>query len=336
MLSSFPNKNKSIQKSGKSINEAIDAALKELNVTRENAEIEVISEGSKGFLGIGAKDAVVKVTAKGAGGVKKEQRAAEKKQQPAPKKVDAPKKAEKKVVKKQTKSAEGTPESKAESFLNDLFAAMNVDISVAVEMEAPDTMNINLSGDNMGIVIGKRGDTLDGIQYLTSLVVNRGSDEEYIRVTIDTENYREKRTAALEALAKRIAAKVSRTGRKFTLEPMNPYERRVIHSNLQGYEGITTYSVGREPYRKVVIAPENARYDRRDNRRRRGGAKPAAPRGERPEKRPADSAKKVGSYKTTYKADFKATPHKAEYKSYEEYLAAQHGEIVPPMGKEEE
>ena len=108
----------------------------------------------------------------------------------------------------------------------------------------------------MGIVIGKRGDTLDSLQYLTSLVVNRAS-EGYIKISIDTENYREKRSEALEALAQRLAAKVARTGKKFTLEPMNPYERRIIHSSLQDNEDVTTYSIGQEPYRKVVIAPKN-------------------------------------------------------------------------------
>lgn len=110
----------------------------------------------------------------------------------------------------------------------------------------------------MGIVIGKRGDTLDSLQYLTSLVVNQRSDD-YIKVSIDTENYREKRAEALLALSTRLADKVTKTGKKFTLEPMNPYERRIIHSNLQDSETVTTYSVGSEPYRKVVIAPKNAK-----------------------------------------------------------------------------
>ncbi|MCD8391401.1 MAG: protein jag, partial [Firmicutes bacterium] len=251
-----------------------------------------------------------------------------------PKKQPEKKLPEKKVTRKITKADINTPCGKAEDFLNELFAAMNVDIEVNAELEEPDSLMINLTGDNMGIVIGKRGDTLDSIQYLTSLVVNRGQDD-YIRVTIDTENYRKKRTEALESLAGRIAAKVVRTGRKFTLEPMNPYERRVIHANLQNYSGVTTFSVGKEPYRKVVIAPENAkpRYDKRDRGDRRYSKRGSENGGnkERSDK-PSDSAKKVGSYKTTYKADFKATPHKAEYKNYEEYLAAQHGEIVPPMG----
>lgn len=203
---------KRTEKKAKSVDEAINAALQELGVTKNEAEVEVLEEGSKGFFGIGAKEAHVAVAVK------------------------------------------NVPVYCARKFLTDLFAAMNMD--VAIDIQPRDgILDITLSGSHMGIIIGKRGDTLDSIQYLTSLVVNQET-EEYIRVSVDTENYRQKRTDALEKLAVRLEAKVAKSGKKYTLEPMNPYERRVIHAALQASETVTTYSVGDDPYRKVVIAPK--------------------------------------------------------------------------------
>ena len=144
------------------------------------------------------------------------------------------------------------PESCARKFLNDTFRAMGMEVDISIAQNG-DMMNIELSGEHMGILIGKRGDTLDSIQYLTSLVVNQET-EEYMKVSVDTENYRSKRTAALEQLAARLEKKVEKSGRKYTLEPMNPYERRVIHAALQDSDSVTTYSVGTDPYRKVVVA----------------------------------------------------------------------------------
>ncbi len=144
-----------------------------------------------------------------------------------------------------------SPADKATAFLSDLFLSMGIRVQIDADFDG-DALNINLSGNDMGIIIGKRGDTLDSIQYLTSLVVNSGKGS-YIKVTIDTENYREKRKEALEALAVRIANKVERTGRRHTFEPMNPYERRIIHSKLQSYENVTTYSIGEDPNRKLVV-----------------------------------------------------------------------------------
>ena len=145
---------------------------------------------------------------------------------------------------------------KAKAFLKKIFEDMNLEVCINASSEG-DELKVELSGENMGIIIGKRGDTLDSLQYLTSLVVNHGRDE-YCKVTIDTENYREKRYNALIALAERLAEKVARTGKKYTLEPMNPYERRIIHSTLQSNDNVTTFSVGEDPYRKLVIAPKNA------------------------------------------------------------------------------
>lgn len=204
---------KKTEKEAKSVDEAKALALSELGVSEDEAEIEVLDEGTKGFLGIGSKGAKVVATAKDG---------------------DA---------------------AVAKHFLSDIFGAMGLDVSITAKSSS-ESLDVEMEGSRMGLVIGKHGDTLDALQYLTSLVVNRDSDER-IRVILDTENYREKRHAALLALSSRLADKVSRTGKKHTLEPMNPYERRIIHSSLQNNEDVTTYSIGEEPYRKVVIAPKN-------------------------------------------------------------------------------
>ena len=146
-----------------------------------------------------------------------------------------------------------TVEDRARIFLNDVFTAMNMTVVVDVAYnEESREMDIDLSGDEMGVLIGKRGQTLDSLQYLVSLVVNKES-EDYIRVKVDTENYRKRRKETLENLAKNIAYKVKRTKRPVSLEPMNPYERRIIHSALQNDRYVTTHSEGDEPFRHVVV-----------------------------------------------------------------------------------
>ena len=146
-----------------------------------------------------------------------------------------------------------TVEDKARAFLDDVFAAMHMTVLVEVSFnEEEKVMDIELKGDDMGVLIGKRGQTLDSLQYLVSLVVNRDSDD-YIRVKVDTENYRKRRKETLENLAKNIAYKVKRTKKAVALEPMNPYERRIIHSALQSDRYVTTHSEGEEPYRRVVV-----------------------------------------------------------------------------------
>lgn len=146
-----------------------------------------------------------------------------------------------------------TVEDKARTFLDDVFAAMQMTVLVEVSFnEEEKAMDIELKGDDMGVLIGKRGQTLDSLQYLVSLVVNRDSDD-YIRVKVDTENYRKRRKETLENLAKNIAYKVKRTKRSVSLEPMNPYERRIIHSALQNDKFVTTHSEGEEPFRHVVV-----------------------------------------------------------------------------------
>ncbi len=317
-MSAFRNKNSFIQKSAKSTDEAIALALAELTASQDEVDIDIIQQPAKGFLGIGAKEAIVKVALKAA--KKPEKKSEGKKASKPEKKTDAALKKTDTPHKKAVKQNED-PEEASKVFLTDLFKAMGLEVTISTSLDK-DMLDISLEGDNMGIIIGKHGDTLDSLQYLTSLVVNQRSDD-YIKVTIDTENYREKRSQALIALSERLADKVARTGKKFTLEPMNPYERRIIHSNLQDNADVTTFSVGQEPYRKVVIAPKNPkpRYEKKSYK------KPAPKSGDQG----GAEAEKLGSYTTTYKADFKATPHKAEYKNYAEYLAAQNGEILPPV-----
>ena len=203
-----------IEVSAKTVNDAITEACQKLGVTSDKLEYEVIEEGSNGFLGIGAKPAIIKAAVK--------------------------------VVKLSLDEA-------AKKFLNEVFAAMNLTVVIDVKYdEAEKSMDIDLSGDEMGVLIGKRGQTLDSLQYLVSLVVNKES-EDYIRVKVDTENYRQRRKETLENLAKNIAYKVKRTKRSVSLEPMNPYERRIIHSALQNDKYVTTHSEGEEPFRRVVV-----------------------------------------------------------------------------------
>lgn len=163
------------------------------------------------------------------------------------------------IIKARVKSS---VEDTAKDFLRDVFDAMNLTVVVNVKYdEAENSMEIDLSGDEMGVLIGKRGQTLDSLQYLVSLVVNKNV-ENYIRVKVDTENYRQRRKETLENLAKNISYKVKRTKRPVSLEPMNPYERRIIHSALQNDKYVTTHSEGDEPFRHVVVVLK--KYERRD------------------------------------------------------------------------
>lgn len=200
--------------SGKTVNDAITEACRALGVPSDKLAWEVIEEGSSGFLGIGSKQA--KIMAK-------------------------------------VKEEALTIDQAAKNFLEDVFRSMNYVVEIdAVYDENEKTLDIDLKGDEMGVLIGKRGQTLDSLQYLVSLVVNKGT-EDYIRVKVDTENYRKRRKETLENLAKNIAYKVKRTKRSVSLEPMNPYERRIIHSALQNDKYVTTHSEGEEPFRRVVV-----------------------------------------------------------------------------------
>ena len=203
---------KFIETTGKTVDEALEKALNELNVSKERVIIDVIDEGSKGFLSIiGSKPAKIKVTLK----------------------YDYIR--------------------EAKIFTQNLLKHMNVEGTVDIS-EENDTVKIDVSGPKMGTIIGYRGETLDSIQYLISLVVNKDHEISYKKVILDTENYRAKREETLKRVALTTARKVIKTGKPFKLEPMNPYERRIIHAALQNESKISTYSEGEDPYRKVVVA----------------------------------------------------------------------------------
>ena len=229
--------------SAKTVNEAITEACTKLGVASDRLEVEVVEEGSAGFLGIGSKPAVIKARIK--------EEVVEETVTPVAETVAASAPAPAATTKTAANSAD--LEEVAKVFLYDVFKAMKIEAVVKTSYdEAEKTMDIEITGDDMGMLIGKRGQTLDSLQYLVSLVVNKGSDD-YIRVKVDTENYRARRKETLENLARNISFKVKRTKRSVSLEPMNPYERRIIHSALQNDKYVTTHSEGEEPFRRVVI-----------------------------------------------------------------------------------
>ena len=200
-----------IEVSAKNVDDAITQATIQLGVTSDQLEYEVLDKGSAGFLGIGSKNAVIK-------------------------------------VRKKFSMDENVIE-----FLSSVFDAMKMEVEILVEVnEEEHSIDVELKGDDMGILIGKRGQTLDSLQYLTNLAINKHSDD-YYKVKIDTENYRKRRKETLENLAKNIAYKVKRTKRPVSLEPMNPFERRIIHSALQNDRYVTPHSEGDEPFRHVVV-----------------------------------------------------------------------------------
>lgn len=263
---------------GSSVEEAVSIALKEMKLTEDQVEITVLEEPSKGFFGIGSKLAKVKVEkkmteAEKAAEEKKEAKAtkAEKKQASENRKTE--KKAEKKQKKKEKKvqvpetdyraaenlaldgmdkeSLTEVEEHEALTFLKEVTDKMGLKLDFSART-GENLIYIEMSGDDARTIIGKRGQTLDAVQYLTSLVANK-EKEDYIKVVLDAENYRSKRQRTLEQLANRLAGKVARTGKYVRLEPMNPYERKVIHATLQAHPDVVTRSEGEEPYRKVII-----------------------------------------------------------------------------------
>nr|WP_294651975.1 RNA-binding cell elongation regulator Jag/EloR [uncultured Blautia sp.] len=303
-----------IQFSAKTKSEAITKACIELGVSSDQLDIQVITEGSNGFFGIGSKPAIIKVRKvepvseeqemkeivetvkldsfkeevpvkeeKKPEPVKQEKKetkfVSEKPRQPKPAKEKAAKEKQPREPKKDYKESKQTREkaakpvkpakpveiitdpeeikeveNRAKEFLRDVFASMNLgEVEITSEYNTTDgSLEVDFEGEDMGILIGKRGQTLDSLQYLTSLVVNKGKSN-YIRVKLDTEDYRKRRKETLENLARGIAYKVKKTRKPVILEPMNPYERRIIHSALQGNKFVETVSEGEEPYRHVVV-----------------------------------------------------------------------------------
>ncbi|MEE1305407.1 MAG: RNA-binding cell elongation regulator Jag/EloR [Agathobacter sp.] len=201
-----------IEFSAKTVDDALTEASIQLGITSDKLEYEIVEKGSSGFLGIGSKNAVIKVCKK------------------------------------------CSVEEEIKSFLGQVFDAMKLEVEVIVKISEDDKyVDVELKGGDMGVLIGKRGQTLDSLQYLTNLAINKHFDS-YYKIKIDTEDYRNRRKETLENLAKNISYKVKRTKHSVSLEPMNPFERRVIHSALQNDRYVTTHSEGEEPYRHVVVS----------------------------------------------------------------------------------
>lgn len=241
---------KTIEMTGKTVDEALKNALNELKLTKEEVDIEIIDEGSKGIFNlIGNKPARIKITKK--------------------------------------KSAI----DEVEKFLTDVLKSMDIKAEINIK-EENDIINVNLSGEKMGLIIGYRGETLDSLQYLLSLVVNKNHNNIYKKVVLDVENYRKRREETLIKVAQKVAYKVRKSKRPYKLEPMNPYERRIIHSVVSKIEGVNSKSIGEEPYRKIVIASDNPR---KYNKRRKSSN---------------DNNKKIDEpmsfdYKTSFEKDYK-------------------------------
>ena len=286
---------KEITVSAKTVDDAITEASIQLGVASDQMEYDVIEKGSAGFFGIGSKQAVIRARLKKVEEpvyeevVKAEEKKVEEKRpeerkyqerrhsdkkhhdkKHVDKHVEKTEKKELKKEVKEEKAVETVAEPKkeieitvvteetmkiCEEFLMDVLRAMGMEaVEVDSKIDEDGALSIELKGDNMGILIGKRGQTLDSLQYLTNRVANKSQDG-YVRVKLDTEDYIRRRKQTLENLAKNIAYKVKRSRKAVALEPMNPYERRIIHSALQGDERVSTHSEGEEPYRRVVITP---------------------------------------------------------------------------------
>lgn len=230
--------NREVIATGKSVDEALKRGYEMLGVGEGEALWEIIDTPKKGFLGLGAAPAKVRVY------------------------------------------IEMSKAQAAVDYLQEIFEKMGLkDVQIDVT-EAENSANIALSGDGLGVLIGRRGETLDALQYLAGLVANR-MEGDYYRIVVDSGNYREKREKTLENLAKKLSSQVIRTGRSVTLEPMNPYERRVIHATIQGIDGVTSSSIGEEPSRRVVISSTNPPKKNYKERSSEGGERRGGGRGGR-------------------------------------------------------
>ena len=271
--------------SAKTLDDAITEALVQLGVTSDRLDYIVVEKGSEGFLGIGRKQAVIKARRKREEKPVEETVEESKVETPVKEEVKPEKKTEKKPAKEHSHTKKNVREEKpevksepkkevelakvepqtietCEKFIYDVMNAMGMDdVKVTSVVDEEGALSINMEGSNMGILIGKRGQTLDSLQYLTNRVANKMQDG-YVRVKLDTEDYRRRRKETLENLAKNIAYKVKRSKHPVSLEPMNPYERRIIHSALQSDPAVSTHSEGEEPYRRVVVTLVRNRNNR--------------------------------------------------------------------------
>ena len=251
---------KYLEKSGKTEDEALAAALRELGLDRDDVSVEIIERAKSGFLGIGACPAVVRVEYE----APDEEPAVEESAPVSEPETPKPAKAPKAAASAEPKYAEGV-KAETEKFLRGLLERMGVKAEIEITDRENGGILVNLSGPGMGAVIGRRGETLDAIQHLTNYAVNRGSDKR-CHISVDAESYRAKREESLVHLAEKMAAKVVKYKRSMALEPMNSYERHVIHTALQNFEGVSTSSTGTEPNRRVVVSYERPKQE--DNRPR--------------------------------------------------------------------
>ena len=286
--------NEWIEISAKTVDDAINEGLARLGTTSDKMDVEVLERESSGFLGfIGRHDAKVRVRIKEAKPASVPEKKAVKAEKPVSVRnnnvetkteekpvTDIQRKPKKKfdeIEKNEPVSADRQEKAKADAvkFLTDVFKAMKLEASINVEFDAAENeLSIDVKAEDMGVLIGKRGQTLDSLQYIVSLAINKDSNE-YVKVKLDSENYRIRRKETLENLARNIASKVKRTGRQVSLEPMNSFERRIIHSALQGDPDCETFSEGNDPYRKVVVKPKNEGRSYYNNRYNKGyGKKP--------------------------------------------------------------
>ena len=285
--------NQWIEISAKTVDDAINEGLARLGTTSDKMEVDVIERESSGFLGLfGKHDAKVRVRLKEIKPAPVMEKKVVKDNKPASVRNNVETKTEEKLVadiqrkpkkkfdeieKLEPVSADRQEKAKTDAikFLTDVFKAMKLEASINVEFDtAENELSIDVKAEDMGVLIGKRGQTLDSLQYIVSLAINKDSNE-YVKVKLDSENYRIRRKETLENLAKNIASKVKRTGRQVSLEPMNSFERRIIHSALQGDPDCETFSEGNDPYRKVVVKPKNEGRSYYNNRYNKGyGKKP--------------------------------------------------------------
>ena len=238
---------KTLEKSGKTEEAAIAAALEELGLDRDDVSVEIVERAKSGFLGIGASPAVIRV--------QYEAPDEETEQEPAPAEAQTPAAEPEASVEPAASADESESYARIRTFVSGLLEHMGIQAQIDITARDNGGVNVNLSGSGMGAVIGRRGETLDAIQHLTNYAVNRGSDK-HMHISVDAESYRAKREESLVRLAEKMAAKAVKYKRSMALEPMNSYERHVIHTALQDYEGVTTSSTGTEPNRRVVVSYE--------------------------------------------------------------------------------
>ena len=267
---------RSMEFSGRNIDEAIFHGLNEMGLTIDEVDTEIVQKESKGLFGIGAKNAIVRLTEREVPVVpnfEAEKAAAHERKNDRPKRENNERRDRRPRSEKQKReggerrekqpaapaiaySEELAKENDAAIFLSDLLKNMKIEATVEAA-ETEEGLRLNILSSTDGLLIGRRGETLDALQYIVSLYMNKDRKENgYRRVSVETEGYRARREETLRRLARKNAAQVARTGRSVAMEPMNPYERRVLHSALQGFKGVTTHSEGEEPNRRVIITPD--------------------------------------------------------------------------------